>query len=401
MADWKAQISYNYNPSYHAYAYSLMYQPGSEPGHSNSSSWAETGVTDLSNYTQAYYPPAAQMSPDQSPPESPEPQAYSGHSHCQGPGLVHLGDTEASRLLLVDQRDTESRRVGSDSSDSEPHKSPDSCSSGSSGGDNLPSRADPATWAHKDPDDETICRSPDPTDNLCVKEKPQTFLILGSESTNNTSTSVKAPAPKSTKAKVRAAFSESQMNALIQRFNVQRYLTPAEMKNLAELTGLTYKQVKTWFQNRRMKLRRHQKDNSWASERYTGIKNARRGAVLNLSTHIQPYQGEARPTLKEHFNPHVTDAAFKKTTPPNLAFYLATAGGAAGSAGYPWSSSAAQTGVHSRPQVPSWPLLSDGSHFGFSAFNPLSVSTAADTGFKEGEQINSRANAAIVQSASQ
>lgn len=34
------------------------------------------------------------------------------------------------------------------------------------------------------------------------------------------------------------------MNALVQRFSVQRYLTPAEMKNLAELTGMTYKQVK-------------------------------------------------------------------------------------------------------------------------------------------------------------
>lgn len=34
------------------------------------------------------------------------------------------------------------------------------------------------------------------------------------------------------------------MNALVQRFSVQRYLTPAEMKNLAELTGLTYKQVR-------------------------------------------------------------------------------------------------------------------------------------------------------------
>lgn len=43
--------------------------------------------------------------------------------------------------------------------------------------------------------------------------------------------------------KTRAAFSEEQMNALIHRFNVQRYLTPAEMKTLAGATGLTYKQV--------------------------------------------------------------------------------------------------------------------------------------------------------------
>lgn len=43
--------------------------------------------------------------------------------------------------------------------------------------------------------------------------------------------------------KTRAAFSEEQMNALIHRFNIQRYLTPAEMKMLAGATGLTYKQV--------------------------------------------------------------------------------------------------------------------------------------------------------------
>lgn len=52
---------------------------------------------------------------------------------------------------------------------------------------------------------------------------------------------VMAPQPR--KAKARTAFSEEQMSALNDRFNMQRYLTPAEMKTLAGLTGLTYKQV--------------------------------------------------------------------------------------------------------------------------------------------------------------
>lgn len=46
------------------------------------------------------------------------------------------------------------------------------------------------------------------------------------------------------KGKVRVSFSERQMNALVQRFNVQKYLSPAEMKNLSEMIGLSYKQVR-------------------------------------------------------------------------------------------------------------------------------------------------------------
>lgn len=56
---------------------------------------------------------------------------------------------------------------------------------------------------------------------------------------------VEAAAPQPRKAKARTAFSEEQMSALNDRFNMQRYLTPAEMKTLAGFTGLTYKQVCT------------------------------------------------------------------------------------------------------------------------------------------------------------
>ena len=82
-------------------------------------------------------------------------------------------------------------------------------------------------------------------------EEPHTFSTAGNKGTNNSTTlNVSSSSPRkpsavenTPKGKVRAAFSESQMNALVQRFTVQRYLTPGEMKNLAELTGLTYKQV--------------------------------------------------------------------------------------------------------------------------------------------------------------
>lgn len=132
MADWKTQISYNYNPSYHAYAYGLMYQPGPEQ-----SSWGEAGVQDLSNYnagmTQAYYAAATTArTREESPPRSPEQHAVNGHGHYQGSGVVYLGDTQAGRLLMAaphlvayNARTHEARRAGSDStSDSEAHTSP-------------------------------------------------------------------------------------------------------------------------------------------------------------------------------------------------------------------------------------------------------------------------------------
>lgn len=55
---------------------------------------------------------------------------------------------------------------------------------------------------------------------------------------------LKNPSTTSPKAKARKAFSESQMNILVHKFSIQRYLPPAEMKSLAEMTGLTYKQVR-------------------------------------------------------------------------------------------------------------------------------------------------------------
>ncbi|XP_050922897.1 homeobox protein NANOG isoform X3 [Lates calcarifer] len=422
MTDWKAQISYNYNPSYHAYAYGLVYQPGPEQNHGNLSCWGEAGVTDLSSYntgvTQAYYATTARTL-EESPPGSPEQHVVNGHHHYQGSGVVYIGDTQAGRLLLArqhraayDARENEARRAGSDStSDSEAHTSPVSWTSSSSSGreGSLP-QTDPATWTKKDLDNETRSRSPDPDKDVSspLVEEPQTF-VAGNESTNNI-TSLHVPlttpnkpsttAVSNTKGKVRAAFSESQMNALVQRFSVQRYLTPAEMKNLAELTGLTYKQVKTWFQNRRMKLRRHQKDTSWVSERYTINKDSPvHGTIYpNIPSHIPSYKGEAQPQLKEHYNQHMMEAAFKKTAPQNLAFYLATMGSTAGSAGYPsWSSTSSQTAVPTRPQATSWSMPAGVSHYEYNpnAFNPSTANNAGhDMSFenKDEEPVNSRSS---------
>ncbi|NXF34941.1 NANOG protein, partial [Nyctibius bracteatus] len=68
------------------------------------------------------------------------------------------------------------------------------------------------------------------------------------------------------KAKSRTAFSQEQLQILHQRFQIQKYLSPQQIRELAAVLGLTYKQVKTWFQNQRMKFKRCQKDSQWVEK---------------------------------------------------------------------------------------------------------------------------------------
>ncbi|XP_041369711.1 homeobox protein vent1-like [Gigantopelta aegis] len=58
------------------------------------------------------------------------------------------------------------------------------------------------------------------------------------------------------KKKARTAFTNSQIHALERRFLDQKYLAASERSDLASSLGLTDQQVKTWFQNRRMKEKR-------------------------------------------------------------------------------------------------------------------------------------------------
>nr|AAT72005.1 vent1 [Xenopus tropicalis] len=87
----------------------------------------------------------------------------------------------------------------------------------------------------------------------------------GTESSGRNSqendTEHRSKSPKSDlQRRLRTAFTPQQITRLEQAFNKQRYLGASERKKLATSLQLSEIQVKTWFQNRRMKLKRQIQD---------------------------------------------------------------------------------------------------------------------------------------------
>lgn len=52
------------------------------------------------------------------------------------------------------------------------------------------------------------------------------------------------------------AYKPHQVSALLKEFGISRYITTHRMRELGNELGLTPKQIKVWFQNRRMKEKR-------------------------------------------------------------------------------------------------------------------------------------------------
>ncbi|NXN41341.1 VEX1 protein, partial [Rhinoptilus africanus] len=58
----------------------------------------------------------------------------------------------------------------------------------------------------------------------------------------------------------RTKFSAAQLQELERSFREQRYIGASEKRRLAAALSLSQSQIKTWFQNRRMKFKRQTQD---------------------------------------------------------------------------------------------------------------------------------------------
>ncbi|NXV77684.1 VEX1 protein, partial [Atlantisia rogersi] len=58
----------------------------------------------------------------------------------------------------------------------------------------------------------------------------------------------------------RTKFSAAQLQELERSFREQRYIGTSEKRRLAAVLNLSQSQIKTWFQNRRMKFKRQTQD---------------------------------------------------------------------------------------------------------------------------------------------
>ncbi|XP_008139043.1 homeobox protein NANOG [Eptesicus fuscus] len=99
------------------------------------------------------------------------------------------------------------------------------------------------------------------------------------------------------KQKIRTVFSQTQLCVLNERFQRQKYLSLQQMQELSSILNLSYKQIKTWFQNQRMKCKRWQKYNwpknshrmtqmSSATTEYLGLSSCHQGCLVNTSGNL-------------------------------------------------------------------------------------------------------------------
>ncbi|XP_011884437.1 PREDICTED: homeobox protein NANOG-like [Cercocebus atys] len=112
------------------------------------------------------------------------------------------------------------------------------------------------------PDTETVSPFPSSMDLLIQDSPDSSTNPKGKQSTSaENSATKKEDKVLVKKQKTRTVFSSAQLCVLNDRFQRQKYLSLQQMQELSNILNLSYKQVKTCFQNQRMKSKTWQKNN--------------------------------------------------------------------------------------------------------------------------------------------
>lgn len=87
----------------------------------------------------------------------------------------------------------------------------------------------------------------------------------------------------------RTVFTQNQLRAFEKRFESQKYLNTQERFDLARSLGLSPLQVKTWFQNRRMKWKKKEKGRLIHSEKAKQTTKDEIGQSLHIKVANNPF----------------------------------------------------------------------------------------------------------------
>ncbi|KAH7697698.1 homeobox protein not2-like protein [Aphelenchoides avenae] len=91
----------------------------------------------------------------------------------------------------------------------------------------------------------------------------------------------------------RTAFTQYQLDALERQFMIQQYLVGQHRVEFAQQLGLNELQVKVWFQNRRIKWRRQQRElalsstQNWNAVNHTELSNSYQFQIPESQDEIQ------------------------------------------------------------------------------------------------------------------